>query len=199
LSVLVIFLLAQTGTAAAAGSILYVDRANPNCSNSGQGTETQPYCTIGAAATHVTVGQTVQVAAGTYPESVTVATSGISIAPVTFTAAPGATVTLSGQANGFVISGKSWITINGFAVTQTSSYGISVSNSSHITVSHNHVTYAGQPVSGQTRAGISLSNVTDSLVVGNTADHNSYAGIQLTSGSTSNEVRGNETFANARQ
>jgi parallel beta-helix repeat protein len=36
-------------------------------------------------------------------------------------------------------------------------------------------------------------------VVGNTADHNSYAGIQLTSGSTSNEVRGNETFANARQ
>jgi parallel beta-helix repeat protein len=199
LSVLVIFLLAQTGTAVAAGSILYVDRANPNCSNSGQGTETQPYCTIGAAATHVTVGQTVQVAAGTYPESVTVATSGISIAPVTFTAASGATVTLSGQANGFVISGKSWITINGFAVTQTSSYGISVSNSSHITVSHNHVTYAGQPVSGQTRAGISLSNVTDSLVVGNTADHNSYAGIQLTSGSTSNEVRGNETFANARQ
>jgi parallel beta-helix repeat protein len=199
LSVLVIFLLAQTGTAAAAGSILYVDRANPNCSNSGQGTETQPYCTIGAAATHVTVGQTVQVAAGTYPESVTVATSGISIAPVTFTAAPGATVTLTGQANGFVISGKSWITINGFAVTQTSSYGISVSNSSYITVSHNHVTYSGQPVSGQTRAGISLSNVTDSLVVGNTADHNSYAGIQLTSGSTRNEVRGNETFANARQ
>ena len=193
-----LLLLAQTGTAAASGSILYVDRGNPNCSNSGSGTATQPYCTIGAAAAHVGQGQTVQVASGTYPESVTVTTSGISIAPITFTAAPGATVTVSGQSNGFVIAGKSWITINGFAVTETSSYGISVSNSSHITISGNHVTYAGLPINGKTKAGISLSNVTDSLVAGNTADHNSYAGIQLTTGSTGNEVRGNETFANAR-
>ena len=193
-----LLLLAQTGTAAASGSILYVDRGNPNCSNSGSGTATQPYCTIGAAAAHVGQGQTVQVASGTYPESVTVTTSGISIAPIMFTAAPGATVTVSGQSNGFVIAGKSWITINGFAVTETSSYGISVSNSSHITISGNHVTYAGLPINGKTKAGISLSNVTDSLVAGNTADHNSYAGIQLTTGSTGNEVRGNETFANAR-
>jgi parallel beta-helix repeat protein len=189
----------QAASASAADSTLYVDKGNPACSDTGSGTASQPFCTIGAAAAHVSQGQTVEVASGTYPESVTVPSAGSATAPITFTAAPGASVTLSGQANGFVISGKSWITINGFAVTGTSSYGISVSNSSHVTLSGNHVTYAGQPLSGQTRAGINFSNVSDSLIAGNTADHNSYAGIQLTGGSTGNVVRENETFANARQ
>jgi parallel beta-helix repeat protein len=42
-----------------------------------------------------------------------------------------------------------------------------------------------------------LAATTDSLVVGNTADHNTYAGIELYSSSTRDEVRGNTTFANA--
>jgi parallel beta-helix repeat protein len=194
----VLLVLVQAGTAAADGSVLFVDKGNPGCSDAGSGTATQPFCTIGAAAGRVSAGQTVQVAAGTYPEKVTVSSSGTSAAPIVFSAAPGASVTLSGQPNGFTISGRSWITVNGFSVTGTTSYGISVANSSHITLSGNHVSYSGQPIRGQTSSGISLSNVTDSLVTGNTADHNTYAGIQLTSGSTRNEVRENVTFNNAR-
>jgi parallel beta-helix repeat protein len=195
---LVVLMLAQAGTAAADGSVLFVDEGSPSCSDAGSGTAIQPFCTIGAAAGRVSAGQTVQVASGTYPESVIVSTSGTSSAPIAFTVGPGADVVLSGQVSGFTISGRSWVTVNGFSVTGTSSFGIQVANSSRITLSGNHVSYSGHPVSGQTKSGIRLSNVTDSLVSGNTADHNTYAGIELNSGSTRNEVRGNLTFNNAR-
>jgi parallel beta-helix repeat protein len=201
---LLLAVFATIGAAVAAGaptlaadSTLYVDRSNTSCSDSGPGTASQPFCTISAAAARVAAGQTVQVATGTYAEAVTIPTSGTSSAPITFTAGPGANVTLSGQSSGFTISGRSWITINGFNVTQTSAYGIALSSASHITISNNHVSFAGQPASGQTRAGIRLSNVSDSLVSSNTSDHNSDYGIVLTSGSTRNEVRGNQTFSNA--
>jgi hypothetical protein len=92
-------------------------------------------------------------------------------APVTFAAAPG--VTISGGTNGFAISGKSHITVRGFKVTGTTSYGISVSGSSNITIRGKTVTYSGQPVSGKIAAGSRLSNVSSSTVADNTADHNS--------------------------
>jgi parallel beta-helix repeat protein len=176
---------------------LYVDNGSPSCSDTGVGSQTQPFCTIGAAAAVVTAGETVQVASGTYPESVAIKKSGISGSPIVFRAAPGATVTLTGQTDGFTISGQAWVTVKGFTVTNTSSFGIYVSSSSHITISGNHVSHSGHPVSGQTATGIRLSGTTDSLVLGNTADHNTYAGIEVNSSSTRNEVRGNTTFANA--
>jgi parallel beta-helix repeat protein len=140
----------------------------------------------------------VQVATGTYLEKVTISNSGTPGAAIVFTAAPGATVRVTGQANGFAVSGRSWITINGFTVTNTPDYGINVSNSSFVTISNNHVSYAGFQTSGMTRGGIRLNNSTDSLIVGNTADHNSYAGIMVVGGSTRDEVRGNRTFNNAQ-
>ena len=180
------------------GTTLYVDGSSSGCSNSGQGTQVQPFCTIGAAAAQVVAGQTVQVATGTYLEKVTVSKSGTQGAPIIFTAAPGAAVTVTGQTNGFAISGRSWITINGFTVTNTPDYGINVSSSSFVTISNNHVSRAGFQASGMTRGGIRLNSSTDSLIVGNTADNNSYAGIMVVGGSTRDEVRGNTTFNNAQ-
>jgi parallel beta-helix repeat protein len=187
----------NAGPAPSLSTTLYVDGQSPACSNTGAGSATTPYCTISAAVGAV-AGQTVQVASGTYTESVTVKNSGSAGAPIVFTAAPGATVTVTGKANGFVVSGRSWITIQNFAVTATTSIGISVSNSSNITLVGNHTSLAGQPVSGQTAQGIRLSNVTSSSVQGNTSDHNSEAGILLQSGTTGTLVSGNTTFANAR-
>src|SRR4051794_13197082 len=180
------------------GSTLYVDGASSSCSDTAQGTSTQPFCTIGAAAARVAAGQTVQVAAGTYRERVSPAASGTSTAPITFVAAPGATVTVTGQVNGFAISSLSWIVVDGFTVTSTGEYGILVSNSSHITLSRNHVSYAGQPVSGKTKSGIYLSNVSDSAVSQNIVDHNSNYGINLVSGSTRNQIERNTSFSNAQ-
>jgi parallel beta-helix repeat protein len=129
---------------------------------------------------------------------VRVPVSGTSGAPIRFTAASGSSVTLTGGTDGFLISGRQWITLNGFTVTHTSSYGISVSGSSHIRITANHVQFSGSPVSGKTSAGIQISNTTDSLIAQNTSDHNTYAGILVTgASSTRDEVRGNTTFSNA--
>ena len=122
-------------------------------------------------------GATVEVAAGTYSESVNIPASGTSAAPILYTVAPGATVTIPNQVSGFVISGRSWITVTGFTITNSSDVGINVQDSSNVTISNNHVSYSGLQVSGKQRAGIKLGNTTNSLVVGNTSDHNSYAGI----------------------
>ena len=197
-TVVLVVALASSGLGSAASGVLYVDRENASCSDAGTGSLTGPFCTIGAAAGKVAAGQTVQVAAGTYPEMVTMATSGTATQPISFITAPGATVTLSGQTSGFVISGKRWIRVTGFRVTNTTSYGIRVQDSAHITLAQNRVSFSGSPVSGGTRAGIRLDNVTDSVVAGNTADHNTDFGIALINGSTRNDVRGNHAFENAR-
>ena len=185
------------GPARSLVSTLFVDQNNPACSDKGNGAATTPFCTISAAA-NATAGQTVQVATGTYNEAVTVKGSGTPGAPIVFTAATGAAVNVTGKANGFVVSGRSWVTIQNFSVTGTSSIGISVSSSSNVTVAGNHVSYAGHPVDGQTAQGIRLSTVTSSTVTGNTSDHNSEAGILLQNSTTGTLVTGNTTFANAR-
>jgi parallel beta-helix repeat protein len=136
--------------ASAATTTLYVGKSN--CSNSNSGTSsTAPLCTISAAATKAKAGYIVSVGAGTYNESVTVAASGTSSAPIVFTGS-GATVT--GGTNGFKISSKSYVTIKGFTVTGTTGVGILVSGSNHITIDSNDVSKAGQRVSGYVYKGI---------------------------------------------
>ena len=176
----------------------FVDRGNGSCTDSGNGTPGAPFCTINAAAQKATAGQTVTVAAGTYPETVTVGASGTSTAPITFTSAPGATVTVTGGTYGFTMTSRSWIVIRGFTITNTSSYGIRVTGSDHVTLDRNHVSGAGEPVSGQTEFGIGVNSTTQSVLTGNVTDHNSDAGISVAANSNSNVVVGNESFANAR-
>jgi parallel beta-helix repeat protein len=176
---------------------LYVSHTDRACSDSGPGSEARPFCTIQAAAVKAQAGETVRVAAGVYRENVVVVTSGTRKRPIVFEAARRGAVVLRGQANGFTISRRHWVTVTGFVVTHTQSYGIWVLNSSFITISNNHVSYAGQRAKGLARSGIYLDGTHDSLVAGNVSGRNSYAGIQLAGGSTRNEVRGNTTFANA--
>src|SRR3954451_7451121 len=198
LCAVLLLMLGTSQALAATATTLYVDRSNSACSNSGAGSQSHPFCTISAAASKVAPGQTVRVASGTYQEMVRVPVSGTSGAPIRFTAGSGSSVTLTGGTDGFLISGRQWITVNGFTVTHTSSYGISVSGSSHIRITANHVQFSGSPVSGKTSAGIQISNTTDSLIAQNTSDHNTYAGILVTgASSTRDEVRGNTTFSNA--
>src|SRR5947209_5653790 len=87
-------------SAGAVVTTLYVDKNNVSCTDAGSGTQTQPYCTIQKGASVAVAGQTVQVAAGTYAENVTPANSGTSTSPIVFTAASGATVTVTGTAAG---------------------------------------------------------------------------------------------------
>jgi parallel beta-helix repeat protein len=180
---------------------LYVDKGSSNCSDGGSGSATQPFCTIKPAASRVVGGQTVLVSSGTYNETVTVSSSGTASAPINFVAAVGATATVTGSstgnANAFYISGRSYVSVQGFNVLGTVADAIVVKNSSNITIRGNHISFAGQPAQGKTAKGIRLDGATDSVVSTNTVDHNSDYGIYLV-GSTRDQVVGNRVFANAR-
>jgi parallel beta-helix repeat protein len=182
-----------TRPAAAAGTTLYVDAA---AACPGSGSQAAPFCKIKSAADAAQPGDTVRVAAGTYAEAVVPARSGTSASPIVYQADPGATV--RGGTNGFQISSKSWLTVRGFTVTATVKEGITVSGSTSIVVTGNHVSAAGQPVSGQVAQGIKLASTTDSTVSGNLTENNTEAGIQLTGSSTRVLVTGNESYGNAR-
>jgi hypothetical protein len=149
-------LIAGGGAAASADTTtLYVDNQNPNCSPSGPGTQDRPFCTIIAAAGAAGAGTTVLVSSGTYSGQVSPPNSGTASAAIVFTAAPGASVTVTGGNYGFYISGKSYVTVRGFSITGTSEAGIQVTGSNNVTLSENHVSYAGQPVANLIKAGIS--------------------------------------------
>jgi parallel beta-helix repeat protein len=184
------------GHAAASGSTWYVGPVN--CSDTGPGTPSNPFCHLSkGAATATHLGDTVHVLAGTYTGPMTFAASGAAGAPITFAADPG--VLINAGSNGIVASSKSYVVINGFSVTGTTGYGISVSGGSNVTVSNNTVTAAGLPISGKIKAGIYLSAVTSSLVSGNVSHDNSDHGISVVSSSTGVVVRGNTSYHNANQ
>ncbi len=69
--------------ATAAAQIYYVDQSSASCSNTGPGTEAQPYCTITSAINaRGAPGVTIRVKPGTYREQVTVNTSGAAGSPL---------------------------------------------------------------------------------------------------------------------
>ena len=185
---------------AAPRSTFYVDGSSAWCSDSTRsGSIAEPFCTIGAAAARASAGVNVKVAAGIYRERVVVHASGTATKPIVFSPIRGARVVITGGENGFSIDGGSWIHINGFTVAHTGEYGISASHASHVTISRNRVRYAGQPTRGRAKYGIRLRDVTRSLVVGNTVDHNSNAGIALVDGSALNKITGNHSYDNAKR
>lgn len=187
----------------ATGTTYYVDNTNGSCSDMGTGlTPALPFCKIGKGASVAVAGDTVRVLSGNYAETVTVPKSGSAGLPITYSAAPGVTVTGNGKASGgsaFWISSKSYVVIDGLTVTGTADYGIYVSGSNHITISNNHVSYSGKPVSGSTKVGIYLTATSASTITGNVTDHNTQDGIRLTTGAVNNLVSNNISFANAEQ
>ncbi len=170
--------------ARASPTILYVDRSNPACTDSGPGSQTQPFCTIVAGASKAVAGQTVRVASGTYGGGVTVGHSGTSSAPITLTAAPGASVTISGGSFGIKASSRTWIVIDGFTVTGSSGYGIQVSSSSS-NVEVNNVT-----VSATNSSGIQVSGSSAVTVSGATVTGAGDQGIYMTNSSSNVTVDG---------
>ncbi|PYM08453.1 MAG: hypothetical protein DMD82_02460, partial [Candidatus Rokuibacteriota bacterium] len=91
----------------------YVDRSDPACSNTGPGTEAQPYCTISAAVgNRGGPGVTILVKPGVYPEQVMLK-SGAPNAPFQLRALPGVVVDgadlFSDPAKWVQVSGNVWL------------------------------------------------------------------------------------------
>ena len=130
---------------AGAATVLHVNKAAANCSDTGPGTAGTPLCTIGAAAGRAVAGDTVLVHSGTYAEQVTVPSSGTAALPITFAEAPGATVTVAGRRERVPDQLQELVIVRGFTVVDTTGHGINVTKSAHIMIEDNEVSGAGKP------------------------------------------------------
>ena len=181
------------------GTTYYVDNTNGSCSDAGAGTTSSlPFCTMGKGATVSVAGDTVRVLAGTCTPKPSNRIPALRATRLhSSSAAPGVIVTgvAGNSTNGgaFRITSKSYIVVDSFNVTGTADYGIILDTSNHITISNNHVSYSG--TSSVHKIGIYLRATTDSIVSGNTTDHNTMDGIRLNTGSNYNTVSNNISLA----
>ena len=180
---------------ALAAGTLYV--GGYGCSDNGSGGRYTPFCTISRAAAVAVAGTTVRVSAGTYPEMVDPANSGVAGAPIKYRPAYGAKVTVTGGTYGFHLKDVSWITVTGFTITGTTSNGVYLNGVSNVEISGNRVEKAGFRVDGLNAAGIYVKESVDSTISTNVVTDNSGSGIYLTAGSTRILVSGNESMGNA--
>ncbi|GAA3585106.1 right-handed parallel beta-helix repeat-containing protein [Kribbella ginsengisoli] len=190
-------LLAFPPLAEAATTSLYVDRTAA-CSDSGTGTATTPYCTIGKAVTKLAAGYTLYIGNGTYAETIKPTVSGTAAAPITITGWPGRTPTIAGGTYyGAALTGRSYVAIAGLTFAGTVADGIYVSGGDHLTITGNTISGAGRPATGKTAPGISIRGATSSVVTDNYVHHNNGSGIVLTSGATGITVSRNTASFNA--
>ncbi|MFJ9631574.1 PKD domain-containing protein [Streptomyces sp. NPDC101175] len=131
-----------TGVAhATAGTALYVDDDATGCSDTGPGSQAEPFCQIQPAADSAGPGDTVHVARNTTRYApVTIGSAGTSDAPVTFVSAPGdnpaATATvrvLAGTSTpAMTFSGARYVDVSGFSLSSSGPSTLVFSLSQHI-------------------------------------------------------------------
>jgi hypothetical protein len=100
------------------------------------------YRTIGEAAQETRPGDTVVISAGTYDESVEIPTDGAQGAYITYTAAPGAAVVITGDTDtdGLVdLRNRNWIRFIGLSIRGSSDHGLYAAGSSNIVVQDTEV------------------------------------------------------------
>ena len=170
--------LAGALTAPAGAATFFVDQNNAQCTNSGSGTEQQPFCTISAAISPVAPGDTVIVKPGTYDEEVRISKSGTSSAPIVFSAENGVTVTRR-----FDVSGSAWLEVQGFTISGTPGDSIKAVLAANLTLAGNRVINAGG-------LGIYMRDAADVTVSNNQVDNSADHGV-LVKFSTSVTVSGN--------
>jgi hypothetical protein len=156
------FVLAPAAAQAATGTVYYVDDSTgAGCTDSGPGTEAEPFCTIQPAANAATAGDTVLIEDGymnQYSQNVTISNSGTATAPITFASTGLPYFITSG---GLTVSG-SYVDITG-AQIQNAEGG-------PLTVTGSHVTFDRDEIGGedypalQTGAGVADLTVTRSFL-----------------------------------
>ena len=180
----------------------YVDKTNPACTDVGTvGSFAVPFCTISRGAYLAMPGRIVHVLHGTYAETVFPERSGTAENPITYWADPGVVMTgrpetLTTAYSAFSLGARNYIVIDGFTITNTTSKGIYVDASNHVTITNNHVSHAGAPsLIHPYEQGIYMRNTTYSTISGNTTDHNTCIGIRVVGGNN-NLISNNTSYSN---
>ncbi len=139
----------------------------PDGNDANPGTEAGPWKTIQKAADTLVAGDTVHIKAGTYKERVIPQKSGSAGKYITYAAHPGHEVTIDGTGiplpnwyGVFTVSKKSYLRISGLRAINSAFAGIFVGGASHIIIEKNHTsdTYS---------SGISVWNSSNITIDGN--------------------------------
>ncbi|MEV5841166.1 PKD domain-containing protein [Streptomyces sp. NPDC051985] len=136
---------------ATTSTALYVDDAAAGCSDTGPGSQAEPFCQIQPAADSAGPGDTVHVARNTTRYApVTIGSAGTADAPVTFVSAPGdnpaATATvrvLAGTSTpAMTFSGARYVDVSGFSLSSSGPSTLVFSLSQHISYDKGSVSTA---------------------------------------------------------
>lgn len=182
------------GSASAAPRELWVDQANPTCSDTltrDQVDQARPWCTLQAAAHGARAGDTVQVLPGRYHGTVRPVASGSASAPIRYLApSGGVTIDAGGAAVGLKVVGVNWLSFRGFTVTGAAAQGVYVDNSTGVALIQLRASENGT-FGIQLRA--SALTVSESTISGN-----GMAGISELSGSYGNLYERNTISGNGK-
>jgi len=222
-------------TTIAASRILYV---SPSGDDEAPGNRYSPWLTVQNAANTLIAGDTLYIMSGTYSEHIVPQNSGTREKPIVYMAYPGHSPVIVGkgkiaggrvgsgtddksQEGQFEIDEKSWIIVSGLKIMHSTSAGIYIRNSSHITVKYNH-TYntfdSGIGVlrsnyiivdnndieqackGGSTAAQECLTiSITDNFIVSNNHVHHGWMeGIDAKNGSSNGKIFGNHVHNQLR-
>ena len=176
---------------------LYV---SPSGSDSAAGTSSAPFKTIQKAANVARAGDVVSVAAGTYV-GFQLTTSGTSSSRIVFRANGTVNITQASTGYGIYINNASYVTVEGFSVSGTSSKGIAARGATPTSPMHG-VQILSNKITNTREEGLYLSQLESSLVEGNTVTNVGTGGVTETghgmylanAGSDNTVVRGN-TFS----
>ncbi|WP_405518342.1 PKD domain-containing protein [Streptomyces canus] len=141
-----------TGVAhAATGTALYVDDDAAGCSDTGPGSQAEPFCQIQPAADSAGPGDTVYVARNTTQYApVTIGSAGTADAPVSFVGAPGdyaaatavVVVLTRTSTPAMTFSGARYVDVSGFNLSSSGTSTLVFSQSQHISYDTGRVTTA---------------------------------------------------------
>ncbi|MFI9330469.1 PKD domain-containing protein [Kitasatospora sp. NPDC052868] len=184
--------------AAEPAAVLYVQGSNGACTNSGPGTQAQPFCTIQAAADQALPGQTVEVAPGTYAEDLVIKRSGEPGKPITFRGGGSLLerksfpVISSAQKQPVKMSGRHDIVFSGFNLTHFELDAVS-----RVELSGNWIQ---QPNGDILRPAVSITGASDGVRVERSLVSLPHGGVKVGPGATGTVIAGNDfssTFGSA--
>jgi len=132
-----IFALLTMMSTQAVAATYYIAANHPAASDTNLGTSaTAPWRTIGKANQTVGPGDTVNIAGGTYVETINPAASGTAIARITYKGVAGESVKLTGVAQCITLNNRSYVTIDGITCDRTLSSYVTLNNSHHISIAN---------------------------------------------------------------
>ncbi|MFF1903810.1 PKD domain-containing protein [Kitasatospora sp. NPDC058218] len=189
----------------AEATYLYVNNRSEACSDTGPGSQSQPFCSIQTAADTAQPGQTVRIdGGGDYLEQVTLTKSGTPRNPITFEGlgepalTPPTKVFGNGgqQPHAFVLAGVHDIAIKHLSL-ETGEEAVLVTDSARITVDGTTIEYSGRLRDNDPRPAIRVSGKTSDVTVSrNRIEGSGGAGVSVEAGVTGTVVTTNALLAN---